>query len=285
MTALSPGVLDSSFEMLDMTNRMSMSLKDFSFSFPRIGVCKVEEVESFVRAVSWIRIGVDGNLELTVSGKAILDAVSHESRMRQAILDYVRVFSPAWLQNASFGRDKILSYAGANVRQVIFEAGLATGFDQETICFWDSLAAMARGQQDITLSEIGRRGERLTVAYEMQRTGRLPKWISVDNNADGYDVLSVVAPDNFAKLSIEVKATTLESGGRFYVTRNEWERAQEREFHCFHLWILRGKDDAASMLAVVFPENMRAHVPVDKGCGEWQSFQGNFSEFHFLFVE
>lgn len=285
MTALSPGILDSSFQMLGMFDRAAMTLRDFSMSFPRVGVCRTEDVMEFALGVSWMRPGNSGVVELTAGGRRILLLDNHGSRMKQSVLDYVEEFEPAWVQNATYGRRKVLDFVGSDVRQVLVEAGLATGHDGETVRFWDRLAAQARGQKDISLAEIGRRGESLTVIREKTRTGREPKWVSVDNNADGYDVLSVVAADNPAKLSIEVKATTLGARGSFHVTRNEWGRAAEAQFHCFHLWMLAGDNDSDSSLAVIAPDEMRPHVPVNSGKGEWTSFEVPFDAFRSVFAD
>jgi hypothetical protein len=283
MTALSPGILDSSFQMLEMFARTGMSVMGFSMSFPRVGVCKTIDVMEFALGVSWLRPGDSGIIELTTGGRRILSLESHESRMKQSVLDYVEEFEPAWVQNATYGRRKVLDFVGADVRQVLVEAGLATGLDRATIRFWDILAAKARGQKDVSLAEIGRRGELLTIAHEFERTGREPKWISVDNNVDGYDILSVVAVDNLARLSIEVKATTIGARGSFHITRNEWERSVEAEFHCFHLWMLRGESDSESSLAVISPNEMSAHAPSNNGAGTWSSFEVPFSAFKELF--
>lgn len=283
MIALSPGILDSSIQMLGMFSRTGMTRSEFSMSFPRVGVCRTDDVMEFALGVSWIHPGDSGLVELTAGGRRILSLENHESRMKRSVLDYVEEFEPAWVQNATYGRRKVLDFVGADVKQVLVEAGLATGHDRETIRFWDILAAQARGQKDVSLAEIGRRGESLTITREAARTGREPKWVSVDNNADGYDVLSVVAADNLAKLSIEVKTTTIGLKGLFHVTRNEWERALEVPYHCFHLWMLRGEGDSESLLAVVTANEMRTHVPINVGHGTWSSFEVEFSAFDRLF--
>ena len=43
----------------------------------------------------------------------------------------------------------------------------------------------ARGLRDGVLTEIGRRGERLTLQYEQSRTGVEPKWIALESSAHG----------------------------------------------------------------------------------------------------
>ena len=280
---LSPGVLASCFEMLDLLDRRVMSLLELGLSFPKIGVCRTVEIADFAERLSWVRTDPAGHAELTGSGRRILALQPHEARVRQSILDFIDEFKPAWLQNATFGRSRVLSYAGPEVKQVMSEAGLASGTDPETVAFWDMLAAMARGQKDISLSNIGRRGESLTIAVESRRTGKEPKWIALDNNADGYDVLSHVGPGDTPLLTIEVKSTTQGERGLLHITRNEWERAAEAPFHCFHLWMLLGENDRDSLLAIVNLAEMLPHVPADCGRGEWSSAAVPFAVFKDIF--
>lgn len=157
------------------------------------------------------------------------------------------------------------------------EAGLAHGTDESVVAFWDELAARARGQKSGRLIAIGRHGERLSLAYEENRTGKKPEWVAIENNADGYDVLSVVGSENLRQLSIEVKTSTLGLAGSFHLTRNEWERALEGANHVFHLWDVRA--NMTPRLAVVDPQEMQAHVPTDLGSGTWESVAIPFATF------
>lgn len=282
---LSPGILVSSFEMLEILGRKSISLKEAALAFPRVGVCRSVDVIALIQKMSWIRVGGENCAEITISGKRIIGTPCHEKRLRQAILDFIDIYQPPWIQNATFGRSKVLAFAGAETRQVFVEAGLASGIDTETIAFWDMLAGRARGQKNDYLAAIGRIGERLTIQLEEKRTGRKPKWVSVENNADGYDVLSVVASDNRAQLSIEVKTTKMGYKGHFHITKNEWERAQAALFHCFHLWSLRGDSGEAAHLATLSLDDIAPHVPINAGNGEWESFLLSYETFKDRFIQ
>jgi hypothetical protein len=120
------------------------------------------------------------------------------------------------------------------------------------------------------------------LAYEENRTGRKPEWVAIENNADGYDVLSVVGGGDLRQLSIEVKTSTLGTAGTFYLTRNEWERALEGANHVFHLWDARA--NATAQLAVVEPQEMQTHVPTDLGAGSWESVAIPFAAFGLRFA-
>lgn len=202
----------------------------------------------------------------------------YEARVRRALLDYIDVVRPPWIQNATFGRNRVITFAGSDIAQVFVEAGLAYGTDKDVVDFWDELAARARGQKGVRLNAVGRAGERLTIELETRRTGRAPKWVSVDSNADGYDVLSVAGPADSRHLSIEVKATTVGAAGSFHLTANEWERAIVSDLYAFHLWDMRA---AIPALAVLSKEDVDPHIPADRGNGRWESVEipfGAFSE-------
>jgi hypothetical protein len=213
----------------------------------------------------WLKANDQGLTELTNSGLRLLEYKTAQEWLRRVILDYVELNAPAWIQNASYGRRRVLSFAGSTIAQVFIEAGLVDGTDQEVVAFWDTLAARARGLRDARLTDVGRQGERLSFEYERNRTGRTPKWVSLEDNADGYDLLSIVSRDDPRPLSIEVKTTSV-GAAAFYLTRNEWNFAQSARCHQFHLWDLsRGSEK----LGVIDSSAISSHIPSDQGNGLW----------------
>jgi hypothetical protein len=236
------------------------------------------EVLAIVQELNWIEATPLGVVSLTLSGHKIASFSDHRERTRAAILDYIEIVRPSWLQFAASGRSKVLLFAGVSVAQVLDEAGLVSGTDEETVLFWDSLAAHARGLRNDILTTIGRIGERASVEFERVRTGREPKWVALENNADGYDVLSTIDKSDLRQLSIEVKATSLQRGGHFHITKNEWNRAADYGEHVFHLW--RVKDNQAiSPPMLVSVDELRAHIPADQGVGCWESVAIPFDAF------
>jgi len=153
-----------------------------------------------IQALGWIRTNDSGIAVIAPFGDRLLGLPDGAPKLRRALLDYVEVVRPPWTMFALDGRKKTLGFAPIEFGQSMTEAYLAEGYDDEVIEFWDRLAAIARGQQDIRLSAIGRDGERLSLAYEKHRTGRDPIWRSIESNADGYDVMSVVSREDFAQL-------------------------------------------------------------------------------------
>ena len=259
----SPGILQGSMALLDILSRRALTVPELH----AVGGSSVGSAIDAAFFLRWMSVNPEGVAVPTPEGERVRLVEGYEQRLRQAILDYIDAAAPAWVQTATFGRKRLISFAGNQIGQVFLEAGLVDGTDEAVVAFWDALAARARGQKDDRLNAIGREGERLSLAYECQRTGKVPKWVAIDNNDDGYDILSVVSAEDHRKQSIEVKASTLGLRGSFFLTRNEWDRALEAEQHAFHLWSL---EEPAPMLAVVRLESMNPHIPTDRGQGEWR---------------
>lgn len=144
------------------------------------------------------------------------------------------------------------------------------------IKWWDELANLARGFRSAALLEIGRAGERNTIAFETQRTGKAPYWQSIESSHAGFDVLSSKSSTDPAPLAIEVKASELRlKEAWFSVTVHEWETARQSPNYCFHLWRL----GLQPQLAVLSTADVAPHLPADQGRGQWQSARVPFSAF------
>lgn len=277
MIPISPGLAQGAFDMLGIILRQELSAPVLAAAFAKMGGVGSRDVLELAQVLNWVSVGADGLLSLTPTGERLLEAGGYQFRLRQAILDYVEVISPPWLQNATYGRSRVLNFAGGGVAQALVEAGVAEGIGDDIVAFWDHLAAMARGQKDDRLLAIGRTGERLTIAHETARTGASPRWVSIDSNEDGYDVLSILDRDNRAPLAIEVKATTIGLAGAMFLTRHEWERALNDDRHVFHLWDISKSE--TPHLAVVPSAVMAAHMPGDCGAGLWDGVKVPFAAF------
>lgn len=274
---LSPGLVQGAIELLGISARQKLTFTQIATSLRVLGNMPVSLVCDISQMMNWISVDQVGCVQATEAGQRILSLGSYQHQLRQVVLDYIEVEKPAWLQSVTYGRKRVLKFVGLHLEQVFGEAGLVDGVDPDVVAFWDILAAAARGKKNDQATAIGRRGERLTFEFEAKRTGRRPIWIAIDNNADGYDVLSVVDRQDQRKLSIEVKTSTMGLSGSMHITRNEWDRALEVENHLFHLWSLR--DGEEPKLARLSTEQLAVHVPTDSGCGKWESVEIPFRAF------
>lgn len=282
MIAFSPGLAQGCFELLGIASRNALTFPQIHSSFAYFGSLPTAKVVSTAQGIGWLCVSDEGIASLTPTGSRLLSIAGYEPMLRQALLDYMDIARPPWLQNATYGRSRVIRFAGSELAQVFVEAGLAYGVEDDVVAFWDAMAALARGQKNGRLSEIGRQGERLSIAHEQARTGRKPKWVAIDNNEDGYDLLSIVETGDSRPLSIEVKASTMGLSGSLHLTRNEWDRSQEVENHTFHLWAI--ESDNQNALAVLAPTELQDHVPVDLGAGSWEVVEIPFSAFRSHFV-
>lgn len=276
---LSPGVAYGCFELLDILAKSPL-LVSAARSLGKLGVVSANRATDCTLLLGWAERTDDGLLVISPQGAAILGMQLTDQRLRQALLDIVYAENPPWAQNASFGRRRFLQYAPTEIAQICCEAGLDSGNSDEVVAFWDMLASRARGLHDVRLNEIGRHGERLTLQYEAKRTSRTPKWIALDSNEDGYDILSTISAEDTSKLCIEVKASQQGISGRFFLTRHEWETAKVLLNYKMHLWDL---STSPARLAVLELPILEEHIPIDQNDGSWQTTCISFASFSNLF--
>ncbi|AMM23834.1 DUF3883 domain-containing protein [Variovorax sp. PAMC 28711] len=281
MIALSPGIAYGCFNLLRLADEHPMPFQQLRSELPRQGGMEVGRLLEVAQELHWLRANDCGIAVLTPAGARLLGIDLDYLKLRQALLDYVETIRPPWIKNAIDGRLKVLSFSPTEVAQSLIEAELARGYENDVVHFWDRLAAIARGLRNAELGEIGREGERLTLAFERERTGREPKWRSVESNSDGYDVLSVASASDLQQLPIEVKASRMGMRGTFHLTRNEWDATELMPLHQFHLWDL--SKNGSPTLAVVSRPEVGEHVSLDVGEGQWGEVVIPFATFAPLF--
>lgn len=267
--------------LLELMHRRPLSAPDLIGSHPKIAGLPASEALALAQALNWLHIEAGGVvLTLSPAGMRLLECDCYEIALRRIVLDHAELQTPDWLQNATYGRSRVLGFCPPGIRQVLVEAEVAGEPTSDVVDFWDALASLARGLQKDQLVAIGREGEQLTLAYEAARTGGKPRWVAIDSNQDGYDVLSIKASDDPSLLSIEVKASRMGLKGDLHLTRHEWDIALERPAHVFHLWDLASRP---ARLATVGIDEMAVHLPQDTGAGGWEVVEIPFEAFKDLF--
>lgn len=275
MRHLTPSVASGCVELVGVIARNSPTAPELDSL--RILSVSGEDLLAFARYLRWVELRETGHLALTADGIAVSAIDDPRAAIRALLAAYIDIAKPAWVQTASAGRRELLSHAPTGVQQVFAESGMAYGYDDDVVAWWDSLATRARRVRDDALTEIGRQGERRSLEYERNRTGRDPKWTAVESHLEGYDILSTLSADDARRLTIEVKTSQQPSGSAwFFLSRNEWEHAVAALHHAFHLWNLNGD---TPRLAVVSVEDVSPHLPTDRGNGEWQIARVPFNAF------
>ena len=278
--ALSPSIAYGCIELIGAVSRNDLTPVDATSL--TLASVRSGDVLATALSIRWIELSDSGLLTLTLCGSRVLEAADIRVALRFLILDYIDAENPSWVQLATYGRREVLSQAPTDLAQVFVEAGLGYGVGDDVVSFWDALAARARGIRGVSLTETGRQGERLTLLFERLRVNDEPKWIALDSNSDGYDVLSRVSASDRRRLTIEVKASVQHGlAGHFYLSQNEWSLALDSRFHTFHLWDISTEQPRLAILDV---GHVQEHVPKNIGQGEWQSIRVPFAAFSAQFV-
>ena len=187
------------------------------------------DVISFSQNCGWISIDQSRKYTLTKTGTTILQLSSGglnvpKPLLRGMLYDYAVNCRPAWVNLTPRGRDEALIMMSDNEKQCCGYAGLMDStMDDAAIIWWDKVSMSVRSEVDADKLKKGREGEHLTIEYETIRTNQKPEWISIESNADGYDVLSRVSKDNSRRLRIEVKASSKNiADASFFISKNEY---------------------------------------------------------------
>ena len=273
------GVLYRACMLIDLLKDNPQPLAEIlrSFKDERYRNVQIEDVLSVSRFALWIADGEDQRLFVTDEGQEIMVAGSDMLRMRRQVDRLIELMKPDWAAVSVQGRQAMLTYVDANVRQCFKEAGLAEGHDPGVVEWWDRLAGKYRGAGFCQYTEIGRRGERLSCEEEFSRTGVWPDWIALEHADAGYDLVSRVSQEDDSSLVIEVKTTTQGwTNAVFFMSRHEWDILCSRPHALVHLWCLRGVEPQLTKVTV---EQLAQHVPQDTGQGEWKKFCCPFGEF------
>jgi hypothetical protein len=200
---------------------------------------------------------------------------------RDCVMSLLTREMPTWAKLMTLGRGRFIKRLGGDdyrdIRSIFREAGLLTDPPSlDDISWWDRLTSHVRFNSSADAIARSREAERLTL--EAERTylasegiADPPRWIAIDDNTVGYDVLSYrKSGESLANLLIEVKST-IASPMRFILTRNEWEVADGAgEAYIIHIWDMT---KAPPILHTRRTEDVRPDIPRDNERGRWKDVE------------
>lgn len=221
---------------------------------------------------------------LSKQGQALVNTKEFAERARIILSDYVCYVTPAWARRIPYGRQEAFIFMTRDEQACFYEAGLMDENPGEAVIeWWDRISGFLRRAEEDRKTEVGRKGEKLTLLYEQKRTGRQPQWISLDSNLSGYDVISQQTEEDSSALLIEVKSSEKSiSTADFFVSVNEWHTASNTENYKFYLWCLYGEK---KQLAVITPQQLFQYIPTNNKSGEWLTVRIPFASFSEAFKE
>ena len=211
----------------------------------------------------------------------VTEDVSHESVTfyRECIIAVLLLKMPTFTKLMTRGRGRFIKSLDTNeFRDILSVFREAHVLDEPPsnadVAWWDTIQGRVRLNNDQEVMARARAAEKLSLEHEQAELVKLgieqsPRWIAIEDNFVGYDVLSYRhTPEGVQTRLIEVKST-IASPLRFIVTRNEWNTAEKvGDAYLFHVWDL-AKSPPELFIRTV--EQVRPHIPEDNEKGEWKS--------------
>lgn len=201
----------------------------------------------------------------------IIESSRHE-QLQQTLKNLVLIIKPFWARISYLGRTKVKQILTDDELQCLNFAGLLVDNPSDNVInWWETIGKFFRILDDDKKMEIGKEGERRSLELETERLlecgiNNKPKWISIEDNTAGFDILSYrnPSPVDISEIKIEVKACTY-SPVHFIITKNEWKTALEyKNNYIFHIWNLENNE-----LIEIDVEEMKLHIPTNNGLGKW----------------
>lgn len=206
------------------------------------------------------------DLMMPIAGVEADDAVA----FYRSCVETIVLGNPVWMKMITLGRQKFVQKLDRDAASCFRCARLLDDPpSDDVIDWWDRLQSMGRRLTDQARLDQGREAERLSLLHEEVRLkalgiSRSPKWVAIEDNTVGYDILSYdPGPVEPVARLIEVKS--FRHSGRFFLSRNEWETARKfGSAYSFHIW-----DIATKQLALKSVDEVNCSIPIDSPGGRW----------------
>lgn len=216
------------------------------------------------------------DIEASVELLEIMDitiTTSDSTYYRNCIKTLILRSQPTWARMMRLGRKKFTNKLERDQRSIFREADLLNDPPEESVIeWWDEVCGMVRYDIDRIFMEQARQAEQLTLEYEENELigkgiAEKPKWIAIEDNTAGYDVLSYEKNEyGLVNKLIEVKST-IASPLRFYITRNEWNKAYKSgNSYFFYIWDMKPGEPRLHVKTVT---DIEPHIPQDNEKGKW----------------
>lgn len=258
----------SAFEGLRLIRKESSNNTDLNF----------KDIPALLKKLDPIAATLDIEAALYLHTIVDIKASHHGVEFYRECISAVIITSfPTWAKLITLGRKRFIQKLGANefrdIRSLFRQAQLLddppTKFD---IKWWDYVSGRVRLEGDRLKLERARVAEELSLNYEREKLIKKgiyeePKWMAIEDNTAGYDILSYEKGEfGLINKLIEVKST-IASPLRFFITRNEWERALEiGDTYIFHIWNLQPNPP---FLYIRKAADIAPHIPQNNEKGKW----------------
>lgn len=189
---------------------------------------------------------------------------------KQIIVKYIKIINPPWIKRISWGIKfevfKNIEDNHTNLYRCLTDCNLISD-SPKTIIWWYKNFSY---NNDYNKAIIGFKGERLSCIYEHKILGidkNKIDHVALKKSDVGYDIMSVISNNNETPKPIEVKSTIRTNDAFIYITKNEWKKTVIKNY-IFHLWLINENKGVADLF-FIRPEELKKHIPVDSGKGNW----------------
>ena len=287
MIRLSVNVISSAMRLMHYISEGIAPAYEQTHSLYRVGDVDVDDLTEMLKVCNLIGEDSDKKWIITPNGEYVADEVKRKNfgnAYKKLLENYVIYAAPVWSRRIPYGRQEAAIFMTKDERACFFEASLLNDEPMEDeVLWWDSISEKIRQNTNEKNLITGRIGEKLTLSYEEQRTGMKPKWMSVNSNLLGYDVLSVDSDESGKPLLIEVKASQSDINEAYcHITANEWRVSKSAQAYLFYFWLLY---KSIKKVAVIKKEDIEPHIPDNNAEGTWESVKIPFSAFEDKFSE
>ena len=226
----------------------------------------------------WISINNEGRIEISRTLNLLID--NEVDLQREMLWLFIKLSKPSWTRKLIHGiNDARLGIHDADTKQVFSELGLFDEYNKiEVKRWWNKVSKFCRDIKNDKLTEIGMKGELLTLQFEKTRTGIDPLHSSMESDEYGYDIKSQMSSEDNSDLFIEVKTTERPlNNARLYLTKNEVKWCMElTPNYLIYLWQIIGN---RSKLKIISPSDLKKHIPTNNCEGIWESMSLKYESF------
>jgi len=278
---LSWGVLDKSYDIIiDIKKGSNNNVDVFDREYGQDSIHireKWQKLKKFIFSCEWIKIDELENVVISDTLIGYLDD-SEMNIKRYLIFSFIEKWNPSWLEKIWKGTDNLMAL-DPSIHQILDHLNLLKAdLDNNGKNWWHKINIKYYLDRQEKLSEIGRIGERLTLAYEENRIGRTPLNVSLKSDRYGYDIESWKSKKYNDKLLIEVKTSKIGKQGKLYLTSHEIKVCMNNiDRYIFYLWDIHNKE--TPRILKIPGNKIVEHVPKNEKKGEWEIFSIKFSVF------
>lgn len=226
----------------------------------------------------WISVNGEGEIVIRRTLECYLE--NDLGAQREMLWLFIKESRPSWIRKLVHGiKEAKIGIYDSDTQQVFSELGLFGSYDDiEVKKWWNKVSKFCRDIKNERLSEIGMKGELLTLEYEKSRTGFSPIHSAMESDDYGYDVKSQISSEDKSDLYIEVKSTVQSLNfARFYLTKNEVKSCISLSpNYRLYLWNIA---DNKYRLNIISPSDFINHLPTNNESGEWEIASLSFDLF------